>query len=84
MEAELRASGGIYTGAAVKLGCAPNTIKNYVERSEDLQEALRQIVDLTRHLPDLGVVGRQGQSGDVDGYQRRSRIAGTGRFSDGE
>ena len=45
IEAALRASGGIYTGAAVRLECAPNTIKNYVERSEDLQEIVRQVVE---------------------------------------
>lgn len=44
IEAALRASGGIYSLAAVKIGCAPNTVKNYVERYPELQESLAEIL----------------------------------------
>lgn len=48
--AALEASGGIYTGAAAKLGCAPNTIRNYVERHVEIQTAL---LDITEQNLDL-------------------------------
>lgn len=40
----LRASGGIYSIAAIKLNCAPNTVKNYVERHPTLKRALAEIL----------------------------------------
>jgi hypothetical protein len=46
--AALELAGGIYTGAAEKLGCAPNTIRNYVERYPRLKRICDTVVD--QHL----------------------------------
>ncbi len=39
----LRNSGGIFTGAAQQLNCAPNTIANYVRDSKTLQDLLVEV-----------------------------------------
>lgn len=39
----LELTGGLFTLAANKLGCAYNTVKNYVERYPELQEFLDEI-----------------------------------------
>lgn len=43
--AALQASAGIYSHAAAKLGCAPNTVKNYVHRHKRVRKALDEILE---------------------------------------
>jgi len=45
VEEALRASGGIFSIAAVQLRCAPNTVKNYVKRHPTLQRAVDSTVE---------------------------------------
>ena len=45
VEAALRASAGIYTAAAAKLKCAPNTVKNYVTKYPALKDVLKEITE---------------------------------------
>lgn len=48
----LRLTGGIYTAAAAKLGCAPNTVKNYVLRHPELQAVLEEVREGTLDLAE--------------------------------
>ncbi len=52
----LRASAGIYTGAASKLRCSPQTIKNYVQRHKVLQALAEEIRDATLDLAETQLV----------------------------
>jgi hypothetical protein len=47
VELALRMTAGIYTAAAEKLGCATNTVRNYVLRSKRLQEVVRDVQETT-------------------------------------
>ena len=52
VEEALRTSGGIYTVAAQKLRCAPNTVKNYVERHPRLQQVREELLDQNLDLAE--------------------------------
>ena len=46
IEEALRQGAGVYTVAALRLKCAPNTVKNYVERSAKLKAVCEEIVEM--------------------------------------
>lgn len=48
----LELTGGLIAPAAQKLGCAPNTVRNYLERYPDLQEHLEEIRNATLDLAE--------------------------------
>lgn len=52
VEAALRATAGIYSAAAEKLGCAPNTVKNYVERHKALRQVCEEVTERTLDLAE--------------------------------
>lgn len=69
VEEALRSSAGIYTAAASILArkygsCAPNTVKNYVNRYPALQDVQRQILDQTLDLAESKLVSAIGE-GDM-------------------
>jgi hypothetical protein len=84
----LRNAAGIYSGAAQMLGCAPNTIANYVDRSPKLQKLVREIQEqhldlaetkLLTHLRDgnlKAVIFYLKTKGKVRGYSERTEVTG--------
>lgn len=56
IEDALRACGGVYSTAAGMLGCAPNTVKNYVLRSPRLQKAEEEIIERNVDLAEAGML----------------------------
>lgn len=88
VEAALRQSGGIFTGAALILKCAPNTVKNYVERSPKLQKVKSEVEEATLDLAENKLIGAM-QDGNLTavifylkckgksrGYVEKSEIIG--------
>jgi hypothetical protein len=88
IEAALRAAAGIVSGAAVKLGCTPRTIRNYLDRSEQLREVEAEIVDQNLDLAETKLLTaiRDGNltavifylktKGKARGYTERSEVTG--------
>ena len=88
----LRVSAGVYALAADKLGCAPNTIKNYVRRYKYLQKVEEEIREQTLDLAEsalLKMIGDQNHrnhatavifylktKGKARGYVERSEVTG--------
>lgn len=56
IEAALRACGGVYSAAAQKLGCVPNTVRNYVNRTPKLQKAIREIAERNVDLAESALM----------------------------
>jgi len=52
VKAALEAGAGIYSQAAQLLKCAPNTVKNYVERYPELATACDEIVDINLDMAE--------------------------------
>lgn len=52
----LSQSGGIFTGAAQILNCAPNTIRNYVRRSKALQDHLGDVQEITLDIAESTLI----------------------------
>ncbi len=84
----LRQSAGIRSGAAKLLGCAPNTIKNYIDRHPGLAEVEAEILDVNLDVAEtkLQTAIREGNltaiifylkcKGKERGYTERSQIEG--------
>src|SRR5580693_3731296 len=88
IEAALRASAGILSAAALKLGCTTRTIRNYLDRSEQLREVEAEIVDQNLDLAETKLLTaiRDGNltavifylktKGKARGYTERSEVTG--------
>ncbi|WP_394849685.1 hypothetical protein LZC95_19810 [Pendulispora brunnea] len=84
----LRMSAGIFTAAANKLGCAPNTIKNYVQRHPSLQAVCDEAQFKTLDLAESKLLAAIGEGnltavifylkcrGKARGYVERAEISG--------
>ena len=57
VEEALRQGAGIYTIASMRLKCAPNTVKNYVERHPRLQAVCAEIVEMNLDVAEHGLLG---------------------------
>jgi len=57
----LRESAGVYTIAAKMLDCAPNTIKNYVERSARLQKMMEEVTETNLDIAEAGLLHHLGE-----------------------
>jgi hypothetical protein len=88
IEAALRASAGIRSAAAVKLGCSPTTIANYLERYPALREVEAEILDQNLDLAETKLLTaiRDGNltavifylktKGKARGYTERAEVTG--------
>lgn len=88
VEAALRSVGGLYTLAAKKLGCAPNTVANYCKRNKRLQAIQAELVEglLDEAEGQLILAIRKGNlsavifylkcKGKARGYVERSEVLG--------
>ena len=56
VEEALRLGAGIYTIASMRLKCAPNTVKNYVERHPRLQAVCAEIVEMNLDVAEHGLL----------------------------
>lgn len=56
IEEALRACGGVYSAAAQRLGCAPNTVRNYVNRTPKLQKAVEDICERNVDLAESALM----------------------------
>lgn len=52
----LRASAGVRSIAAKKLGCAPTTVSEYIKRHEDLEDLTEEIVQGTIDLAEASLI----------------------------
>lgn len=55
VETALRASGGIYSRAAKRLKCVPNTVKKYVDNSEYLQGVIAETKEVLIDMAEDGL-----------------------------
>jgi hypothetical protein len=90
VEMALRTSAGVYSVAAEKIGCARNTIANYVKRYPYLADALTEIEDGNVDLGEAQLISAmsKGESwavlfylrckGKRRGYTERHEITGAG------
>ncbi len=88
VEAALRASAGIRSAAAVKLGCATSTITNYIDRHTVLRAVDAEIVEQNLDLAETKLLTaiRDGNltavifylktKGKARGYTERSEVTG--------
>jgi Bacterial regulatory protein, Fis family len=88
IEAALRASAGILSAAAVKLGCTPRTVRNYLDRSEQLRDVEAEILDQNLDLAETKLLTaiRDGNltavifylktKGKARGYTERAEVTG--------
>jgi hypothetical protein len=88
VETALRASAGIISAAAVKLGCTSRTVRNYLDRSEQLREVEAEILDQNLDLAETKLLTaiRDGNltavifylktKGKARGYTERAEITG--------
>ena len=86
----LRASAGIFSAAAQKIGCAPNTIRNYVDRHVELQEVVEEVREGTLDLAESQLLKAMGDGnltacifflkckGKHRGYVERQEMTGPG------
>lgn len=65
----LRQSAGIYTAAAVMLQCAPNTVRNYVERYPELQDVLDDVLRVNLDLAEIGLINQIKNAEAKDHYK---------------
>ncbi len=84
----LRASAGIYSAAAAKIGCAPNTVRNYVLRHPELQEVVDEVRENTLDLAESQLLKALGDGnltavifflkcrGKQRGYVERAELTG--------
>lgn len=61
VEQALRETGGIFTAASQMLHCAPNTVKNYVERHPKLQRVLEEVTDVNLDMAEATVIHHVGE-----------------------
>lgn len=54
--AALRATGGIHTFAARRLGCAPNTIANYIRRYPELKQIEEEVTRTNLDIAESGLL----------------------------
>lgn len=59
--AALAASGGINLGAAMKLGCSPSTIGNYIAKYPEIATALEEITSNTLDLAETQLIAKIGE-----------------------
>jgi hypothetical protein len=90
VRAALEASGGIYLGAAAKLKCAPNTVKNMVKRYPELQDAIAEIKENNLDLAETQLIKAIGKGspwaicfylktqGKERGWTERRELTGKG------
>jgi hypothetical protein len=88
VEAALRMSAGIRSGAAVKLNCSPSTISNYIDRHPALREVEAEILDQNLDLAETKLLTaiRDGNltavifylktKGKARGYTERAELTG--------
>ena len=88
IETALRASAGIRSAAAMKLGCAPSTITNYIDRHPSLRLVEAEIVNQNLDLAETKLLGaiRDGNltavifylktKGKTRGYTERAEVTG--------
>jgi hypothetical protein len=88
IEAALRATAGIRSAAAAKLGCSPNTVTNYIRRYKSLQVAEAEILDINIDIAE-GKLLTAIKRGDIRavrfyletkgahrGYTKRTEVSG--------
>jgi hypothetical protein len=88
VEAALRVSAGIRSAAAVKLGCSPSTVSNYIARHPALREVEAEILDQNLDLAETKLLTaiRDGNltavifflktKGKARGYTERAELTG--------
>ena len=90
IEEALRRAGGIRSAAALMLGCAPATIRNYIDRHPELAQAEAEILDVNLDLAESKLL-KAVESGNMTaiifylkckgkdrGYTERAQIEGPG------
>jgi len=56
VEEALRASGGVVSDAAQKLGCSPASVRNYIRRHKSLQRVLEEVIEANLDLAESALL----------------------------